>query len=137
MTMGMELQRAAARSAHPWRKKTGVCRWCGREFDRAGRPRGVQFCSDDCRDAKKRADVKRNARRQARKLKDERRSAAAAARVVCKCPRCACMHEVRMAPVRPGFTPRIYCPACSQDVENLRFCISHDSVLGAHAVGYY
>ena len=124
MTMGMELQREEAWASHPWRKKTGTCRRCGKEFPRAGRPLSSPFCSDECRDLR-------------RKERRRRGAVVAQAPVTCKCPRCECMHEVRMTPVRPGFIPRISCPACAHAIEYLRHTASNDPVLGAHSVGYF
>lgn len=37
--------------------------------------------------------------------------------VLCKCPACEEMHTVKMAPVRPGFVPRIYHPECAESVK--------------------
>lgn len=37
--------------------------------------------------------------------------------VLCKCQACERTHSVRMSPVRPGFTPRVYCPECRESVK--------------------
>ena|GEM_PF-2730939 len=135
MTMGMELQRAAAWASHPRRGKTGFCRQCGKEFSRAGRPLRSLFCSDECRDVQRTENRRRSAKRYYHHDVELRRVAQVS--VTCKCPRCERMHTVRMAPVRPGFTPRLYCPVCTHAIEYLRHAASNDPVLGAHSVGYF
>jgi hypothetical protein len=46
------------------------------------------------------------------------------------------MHDVRMTPVRPGFTPRIYCNRCETAVAHMaeHRDLAYES---GHAVGYY
>jgi predicted nucleic acid-binding Zn ribbon protein len=139
MTMGMELQREEAWAARPWRKKTGVCRQCGKKFSRIGRPLRSPFCSDVCRDRRQQEKRRRNAKTHYYRHGEYPRRATVGAQVpvACKCPRCERMHKVRMAPVRPGFTPRIYCPVCTHAIEYLRHAASNDPELGAHSVGYF
>lgn len=51
--------------------------------------------------------------------KYESRKMDSLALVLCKCPACEEMHTVKMAPVRPGFVPRIYHPECHHAVKSL------------------
>jgi predicted nucleic acid-binding Zn ribbon protein len=124
MTMGMELQREEAWAARPWRKKTGVCRQCGKKFSRIGRPLRSPFCSDVCRDRRQQEKRRRNAKTHYYRHGEYPRRATVG-------------EQVRMAPVRPGFTPRIYCPVCTHAIEYLRHAASNDPELGAHSVGYF
>ncbi len=75
-------------------------------------------------------------RKNGAKNADIYRASSSLTKVSCKCPRCGRMHDVRMTPVRPGFTPRIYCNRCETAVAHMaeHRDLAYES---GHAVGYY
>lgn len=82
------------------------CVVCGMDFPRY---RHQTCCSPECT---RKRDKERSREYLARRRERESGSGVPLSPVPCKCPRCGIMHTVSMAPVRPGFVPRVYCEHC-------------------------
>lgn len=144
------IQRAAnLRRRERDRKASGRAPWSDRPCAVCGRPfapvRANQICcSPAC--AEKRHNERQRAyyrahkdvivRQNGAKNASVYRTRSSMTQVSCKCPRCGRMHDVHMTPVRPGFTPRIYCNRCETAVAHMaeHRDLAYES---GNAVGYY
>lgn len=127
---------------------TKRCDHCGREF--AARHWRKKMCSPECSHAHHLEVCKAHYRRYRADIlvlrKNENRSPrvgrhrtiepdgidcdVATVPVECQCPRCGVRYTLRLAPVRAGHVPRIYCGACRAIVRSWH-------IEPAAAVGYY